>query len=128
MSLKLPKDEMKKRTGILWCTLRPGPVAALIGLLGSIAFHDPVQGAGFYLECPTTEVREGDSFEVTLVYTGTLGSGQYIGAAWHTDAGTADSTDYVAQDTGTIWGSVEDSRDGRINRTFNTREDTLMEG
>ena len=120
--------KMKNRTGILWCTLRPSPVAALIGLLGSIAFHDLALGAGFYLECSTTEVREGDSFEVTLVYTGTLGSNQYIGASWHTDAGTADSTDYVAQDTELIWGSVEDSRDGRINRTFNTREDTLIEG
>ncbi len=119
---------MKNRAGILLCILRPGPVAALIGVLGSIAFHDPAQGAGFYLECSTTEVREGDSFEVTLVYTGTLGSSQYIGAAWHTEAGTADSTDYVPQVTEIIWGSVEDSRDGRINRTFNTREDTLIEG
>ena len=123
---------MKKRTGILWGILRPGPVAVLIGLPGLIAFGDPVPvaSAGFYLECPTTEVREGDSFEVTLVYAGDVGdiNGRRMGAYWHTEAGTADSTDYVAQDTGPIWGSVEDSRDGRINRTFNTREDTLIEG
>ena len=118
---------MNSRTGTLWCTLRTSPVAALIGLLGTIAFHDPdpVAAQGFYLDCPTTEVREGESFVVTLVYTG---SAHRIGAAWHTEAGTADSTDYVAQDTELIWGSVEDSRDGRLDRTFRTRQDTLIEG
>ena len=118
--------KMKNRTGILWCTLRPSPVAVLIGLLGSIAFHEPAQGNGFYLECPTTEVQEGDSFVVTLVYT----SNDYyrIGAAWHTEAGTADSTDYVPQNTEIIWGSPEDSEDSRLDRTFRTREDTLIEG
>lgn len=121
---------MKNRAGIFWRILRPGPVAALIGLPGLIAFSDPVPVAanGFYVECPTTEVREGDSFEVTLVYTGTVGTNNYIGAYWHTDAATADSTDFVAQDSVLHWGTVEDSRDGRVNHTFSTREDTLIEG
>ena len=117
---------MKNRIATLWCTLRPGPGSVLIGLLGSIAFHDPAQGAGFYLECLTTEVREGDSFVVTLVYTSSTTN--IIGAYWHTDAGTADSTDYVAQENELHWGSVEDSRNSRVDHTFSTREDTLIEG
>ena len=116
---------MKNRAGILRHILRPGSVAVLIGLLGSIATHDPAQGGGFYLECPTTEVQEGDSFVVTLVYTSTA---DRIGAAWHTEARTADSTDYVTQNTGIIWGSREDSEDSRLDRTFRTREDSLIEG
>ncbi len=116
---------MKDRAGIFRRILRPGSVAVLIGLLGSIATHDPAQGGGFYLECPTTEVQEGDSFVVTLVYTSTA---DRIGAAWHTEARTADSTDYVTQNTGIIWGSREDSEDSRLDRTFRTREDSLIEG
>ena len=119
---------MKNRAGIFRRILRPGSVAVLIGLLGSIATHDPAQGAGFYLECPTTEVREGDSFEVTLVYTGTLASNRWIGAYWHTDVGTAGTDDYVAQNRVWAQGTVSDSQDGRVNRTFRTRQDTLLEG
>ncbi len=122
---------MRREKGISRFHLRRGSVAVLIGLLGSIAFHYPAPvGAAdeFYLECATTEVREGDSFEVTLVYVGTITGGDRIGAFWHTDAGTADSTDYVHQDTGAIWGTPEDSKDSRVNRRVRTRQDNLIEG
>ena len=122
---------MRREEGISRFHLRRGSVAALIGLLGSIAFHHPAPVGAvdeFYLECGTTEVREGDSFEVTLVYVGTITGGDRIGAFWHTDAGTADSTDYVHQDTGAIWGTPEDSADSRVNRKVRTRQDNLIEG
>ena len=110
---------MRREEGISRFRPGRGPIAALIGVLGSIALHHPAPAGAddeFYLECGTTEVREGDSFEVTLVYVGTITGGDRIGAFWHTDAGTADSTDYVHQDTGAIWGTPEDSKDSRVNR------------
>lgn len=81
---------------------------------------------GFYLECGDAIVREGDSFEVTLVYLGHQ-EGSYFGAAWHTDVGTAGTADYEAQDTEFINGSVEETRGGRWDRTFQTLQDNLLE-
>ena len=62
---------MKKRTGILGL---PVPVLAftmLAGLIGLMIFLQPAPAsadeARLYLDCPTTEVREGDSVDVFLV-------------------------------------------------------------
>ena len=59
--------------------------------------------AEFYLECPTTEVVEGDSVDVFLIRVADHEHSATFGAYWHTDAGTADTSDYVHQNTGAIW-------------------------
>ena len=65
--------------------LNPAPVAA--------------DDATYYLDCPTTEVREGGSVDVFLVrVTDHDHWWEYFEAYWFTDAGTAGTEDYVAQD------------------------------
>ena len=84
--------------------------------------------AKFYLECPTTEVREGESVDVFLVRVTNHQHDAAFGAYWHTDDGTAGTSDYVHQSTGAIWGNDSERRANRAKRTFETREDSLIEG
>ena len=112
-------------------TLLVATVIAMIGLLASQ--NTPTVHAShvlsFYLDCPVTEVEEGESVDVFLVQaTETEGHYRTIGANWHTDEGTADATDYVHQNTDRIWGSEDESRANRVKRTVETREDALLEG
>ena len=50
-----------------------------------------------------------------------------FGAYWHTDAGTAGTSDYVYQDTGAIGGNDSERRANRVKRTFRTQVDALTE-
>ena len=97
-----------------------------------LAIPDPApvlaDQAKFYLECPTTEVREGDSVDVFLIRVANHQHSVTFGAYWRTDAGTAGTSDYVHQDTGAIWGSESERLANRAKRTFRTREDSLIEG
>ena len=126
---------MKKLTGILgW----PVPVLAftmLAGLIGLMIFLQPAPAsadeARLYLDCPTTEVREGDSVDVFLVRVITHDHWwEYFGAYWFTDAGTAGTGDYVPQDgSGPIRWSYDDERAAnRAIHTFETLQDALVEG
>ncbi len=81
---------------------------------------------GYYLDCPVTEVNEGESVDVFLVHVPAFGPGTRIGALWRTDAGTAFAADYVHQQSrSTVWGPYGSSR---VARTVETREDYLVEG
>ena len=126
---------MKKLTGILgW----PVPVLAftmLAGLIGLMIFLQlapaSADEARLYLDCPTTEVREGDSVDVFLVRVITHDHWwEYFGAYWFTDAGTAGTGDYVPQDgSGPIRWSYDDERAAnRAIHTFETLQDALVEG
>ena len=102
----------------------------MIGLVITIRYAAPVSAdqAKFYLDCPTTEVREGEDVDVFLVRVTNHQHGVTFGAYWHTDAGTAGTSDYVHQNTGAIWGNDSERRANRAKRTFRTREDNLVEG
>ena len=50
-----------------------------------------------------------------------------FGAYWHTDAGTAGTSDYVHQDTGAIGGNDSERLANRNKRTFRTQVDALTE-
>ena len=76
----------------------------------------------------TTEVREGESVDVFLVRVNNHQHSVTFGAYWHTDAGTAGTSDYVHQDTGAIGGNDSERRANRAKRTFRTRKDNLLEG
>ena len=126
---------MKKLTGILgW----PVPVLAftmLAGLIGLMAFLQPAPAfadeSKLYLDCPTTEVREGDSVDVFLVrVTNHDHWWEYFGAYYFTDAGTAGTGDYVPQDgSGPIrWSYDSERAANRAIHTFETRQDALVEG
>ena len=84
--------------------------------------------AKFYLDCPTTEVREGEDVDVFLVRVTNHQHGVTFGAYWHTDAGTAGTSDYVHQNTGAVWGNDSERLANRDKRTFRTREDNLDRG
>ena len=49
-------------------------------------------------------------------------------AQWHTDAGTASTSDYVHQNTHFISSTAAEQQNNRAKRTFATREDDLIEG
>lgn len=106
--------------------------AAVLGLLLMTTTRTPAlvlaDQAKFYLYCPTTEVREGDSVDVFLVRVTNHEHNVIYGAYWQTEEGTADASDYVYQYTDAIWGSESESLANRVKHTFETRQDSLVEG
>ena len=107
-------------------------ISALVALfwISGVLNPQPVSAdtAKFYLDCPTTEVREGGSVDVFLVRVTNHQHNFTFGAYWHTDAGTAGTADYVHQNSGAVWGNYAEQRANRAKRTFRTREDSLVEG
>ena len=109
--------------------------AASIAIIALFALQNPApvhaDEARYYLDCPTTEVREGDSVDVFLVRViNHEHPWEYFAAYWFTDAGTAGTDDYVPQDgSGPIRWSYDDERAAnRYTHTFETRQDALVEG
>ena len=102
-------------------------VAALLALQGSapVLAHQ----TQFYLDCPITEVLEGESVDVFLVRDiDHQHPWETFGAYWHTDAGTADTSDYHHQNGVEVWANQSERRANRAKRTFVTKEDNLSEG
>ncbi len=103
---------MKKIHSTNWWLVPTLFFAAVVGFIGLVAFLQPkpvsADAAKYYLDCPTTEVREGESVDVFLVRVTNHQHVVNFGAYWHTDAGTAGTDDYVHQDTDAIW-STESS-------------------
>ena len=106
----------------------------LVAILGLTATREapPVLAdtAKYYLDCLTTEVNEGDSFDVYLVRVSNHQHNQNFGARWHTDPGSANTSDYLTQSTESpIWSTTAAQRAAnRLSRTFQTTEDRLVEG
>ena len=112
-----------------------GPVLAfafLAVLVGLMDVLDPQKAqadeAKFYLDCPTTEVREGENVDVFLVRVTDHQHDAHFGASWHTDAGTAGTNDYVHQETEFIRSSQAERLANRLSRTVETQDDGLVEG
>ena len=107
-------------------------VAVAVGIVMLFAIPGPQPALAdqpkFYLDCPTTEVREGDSVDVFLVRVTNHQHSRPFGAHWHTDAGTAGTDDYVHQNGGAVVGSQAESLANRVKHTFKTRQDSLAEG
>ena len=84
---------MKPKRTILGWPAHIIVVAAILGIIGLMALQEttPVfaDRAKFYLDCPTTQVREGESVDVFLVQVTNHQHSENFGAKWHTDAGTA---------------------------------------
>ena len=123
---------MKQIQGALRWPGRKLALAAVAGFIALMVFFQPTpvsaDQAKYYLDCPTTEDREGESVNVFLVRVSNHQHSVTFGAYWHTDAGTTGTDDYVHQDTGAIWGNDSERRVNRAKRTFRTREDKLLEG
>ena len=81
----------------------------------------------YYLECPYTSVREGFPFWVTLVRATHNMHRHILKASWHTDAGTADSSDYTNWNGGAVEYPSYDARDGRVSQMFQVTRDNLDE-
>ena len=134
---------MKKITGILGWPAHIVVIAILIGLNSlqdpptvSAAQEDspaaatkvPADTAKFYLDCPDTTVVEGESVDVFLVRVTNHEHSANFGAYWQTRPGTADSTDYVHQDSDVVWSNDSERNANRAKRTFRTRQDSVLEG
>ena len=102
----------------------PSTIFAQDQQASKVATHN----ASWYLDCPDTTVVEGENVDVFLVLVTDHDHGLNFGAFWHTDPGTADSTDYVHQNTGAIWSTDAERIAGRAKRTFQTRPDSVLEG
>ena len=96
--------------------LNPAPVAA--------------DEAKCYLDCPTTQVREGESVDVFVVRViNHEHPWEYFAAYWFTDAVTAGTDDYVSQNGDSLRFSYDEERAAnRVIQTFETRQDALVEG
>ena len=96
--------------------LNPAPVAA--------------DEAKYYLDCPTTQVREGESVDVFVVrVTNHDHWWEYFAAYWFTDAVTAGTDDYVSQNGDSLrFSYYEERAANRVIQTFETRQDALVEG
>ena len=123
---------MKERIRTPWW---PVPVLALVAvaaLIGLMAFLQPApasaDAATFYLDCPTTEVREGGSVDVFNVRVTNHQHDVTFGADWYTDAGTAGTDDYVHQDGGSASATDSEREANRAKRTVQTQQDSLVEG
>lgn len=125
---------MNKRTRIPGMPVPMLALAALAGLIGLMAFLQPAPALAdqsrYYLDCPDTEVREGEDVDVFLVRAiNHRRPYETFGAFRHTDAGTAGTEDYVHLDTTSIrWGAAAERRVNRVKQTFETRQDALVEG
>ena len=78
--------------------------------------------AKFYLDCPTTEVAEGDNVDVYLVRVTDHQHSSNFGARWHTDPGSAGTSDYLTQNTESrIWSTTAAEREAnQLARSFHT--------
>ena len=106
-------------------------LATLIALVWATGSFDPrpaaADDARYYLDCPTTEVREGENVEVFLVRVTNHNHTTKYWAYWYTDAGTADETDYVHQSSGKVWTTDAEAAADRDGRVFRTRNDNELE-
>ena len=105
--------------------------AAMIGLVITIRYAAPVYAdeSKLYLDCPTTEVREGDSVDVFLVrVTNHDHWWEYFGAYWFTDAGTGGTDDYEDGSGPIRWSYDAERAANRAIHTFEIRQDALVEG
>ena len=103
--------------------------AAMIGLVITIRYAATTYAdeATYYLDCPTTEVREGGSVDLFLVRViSHEHPREFFAAYWFTNAGT---DDYVPQDGSTLRFSYDSERAANwVIQTFETRQDALVEG
>ena len=107
-------------------------ISALVALFWISGILNPAPAfadqAKFYLDCPTTEVVEGDSVDVFNVRVTNHQHGVPFSADWYTDVGTAGTDDYVHQSAGGIWSNESERLANRAKRAVETREDSLVEG
>ena len=105
---------------------------ALVGaayLLG-LATPTPVMAdqAEFYLDCPSTSVREGETLDVFLVRATDHQHSEEFEAQWRTIQGTADNNDYHGQNGYTTTSSSSETRANRLEHEIITQVDNTAEG
>ncbi|MXX52852.1 MAG: hypothetical protein F4Z35_02560 [Dehalococcoidia bacterium] len=131
---------MKKNLIVRW--LGVSAVLALIAAASLFVLREPVpahavnSGSYFWLDCPVSEVTEGDSFVLgigrVVVRRSLLQILNPADFSWHvfwsTEARTADSSDYTHLDRVQQASSGEENTINWMTRTFYTTDDDLIEG
>ena len=110
-------------------------VVALLVLLGSLlglAAQDPPDASAYAssvaIECSDDHTSEGDDFRLHVTNEGSSYFGTTtIKVYWTTDAGTADESDYEPLHREGQASNRSQSRNGRMGRTFHTKEDSYSE-
>ena len=117
---------MERRIGTFAWPIRILAAAALAAaVIGTFWFHNvptALAASSFHLSCPTT-VTEGNSFQVQLVRVGS-GTPSSVFAYWHTNAGTAGTSDFTNLDR--VYQQWKSNFD-HMTRTIYTTEDGLVE-
>ena len=82
----------------------------------------------FYLECPKTWVREGDSVDVFLVRETPYQNDAGFNAYWHTEEGTAHGIfDFVAEDSVQQGTTADEEAANRMKHTVRTKDGIVVE-
>ncbi len=110
-------------------------VLALLFILGffvSLAVQDPPDASAYAssvaIECSDDHTTEGDTFRLHATNEGSSYFGTTtIKVYWTTDAGTADESDYEPLHSEGQASNRSQSRNGRMGRTFHTKEDEFSE-
>ena len=84
--------------------------------------------AEFYLDCPSTSVREGETLNVYLVRVTDHQHSEEFGAQWRTTQGTADNNDYHRQNGYTTTSNSSETRANRLEHEIITQVDNTAEG
>ena len=110
----------------------PAAALALAGAayLFGLATPTPVMAdqAEFYLDCPSTSVREGEILDVFLVRVTDHQHSEEFGAQWRTIQGTADNNDYHRQNGYTTTSNSSETQANRLEHEIITQVDNTAEG
>lgn len=113
-----------KPMGTLRAAVALSVFSAVLVLVPARAFADV---AKFYLDCPTTEVTEGDSVDVELVRVPGSEIDSGFDANWHAVAGSASADDFVSEN-GVFQGSTAaEQTANRMSHTLYTLDDLAAE-
>ena len=103
-------------------------LAAVISMWLSDTAPASAHHAQFRIDCPTTTVKEGDSFDVYLVRTKRHGqAGNPFGVGWYTDEASATNADFHPLNGVHQRSIPAEGEADRMKRTIHTKEDTEPE-
>ena len=83
---------------------------------------------GVLLECPMTDVLEGESLEVFLVRADDATDVESLGASWRVIAGTAAASDFSSFESNFEWSTDPETGEYRMAGSIATSQDDLAEG
>ena len=106
----------------------------LITLAGFVALQSMstasanANATGVLLECPMTDVLEGESLDVFLVRADDATDVESLGASWRVIAATAAASDFSSFESNFEWSTNPETGEYRMAGSIATSQDDLAEG